>query len=183
MVIGICGKKRSGKDTIADYLVENNNFSRYSFADPLKKGVMEMFGFTNDQMWGSREDKETIDPRWGISPRQALQVVGTELLQFEFGKHLTKFQEKIGRQIWVKKFEYWYQENNVNVVIPDVRFVHEIETIKNLGGQIWKIDRDGVDTGDEHASENEWMDRAFDFVVNNNGTLTELYHNVNGKLK
>ena len=87
-IISICGIKRSGKDTIAEYLIKKNNFKRYSFADPIKQGLIKMFGFTEKQMWGDTEDKEAIDPRWGISPRKMMQIVGTELFQFDIHKHL-----------------------------------------------------------------------------------------------
>ena len=39
MIIGICGLIGSGKDTIADYLVEQHNFQKMSFADKLKDAV------------------------------------------------------------------------------------------------------------------------------------------------
>lgn len=43
MIIGVSGFKSSGKDTVANYLVEKYNFKRISFADPLKDMVAELF--------------------------------------------------------------------------------------------------------------------------------------------
>ena len=40
---------------------------------------MEMFGFTEDQVFG--DAKDVIDPVWGVTPRLVLQVLGTELMQ------------------------------------------------------------------------------------------------------
>jgi len=36
MIIGLGGKKGSGKDTLVNYLVENYNFEMYAFGDSLK---------------------------------------------------------------------------------------------------------------------------------------------------
>ncbi len=42
MIIGIFGKKGHGKDTIADYLVDNYNFHKLSYAEPIKKICREI---------------------------------------------------------------------------------------------------------------------------------------------
>jgi len=49
MIIGITGKKRSGKDTVASCLVENYMFVKYSLADPIKEACKDIFGFSNNQ--------------------------------------------------------------------------------------------------------------------------------------
>ena len=71
VLIGIIGKKYSGKDTAADYLVTNHNFTKMAFADPVKKITKELFNFNNEQLYGNL--KETVDERWGISPREAFR--------------------------------------------------------------------------------------------------------------
>ena len=86
MIIGVLGKKRSGKDTTGDYLVANKNFVKYSFANPIKRGAMELFGFTEDQVFGDAKDE--IDPTWGITPRLVLQIMGTEVFQYDMPKYL-----------------------------------------------------------------------------------------------
>lgn len=43
-VIAISGWKHSGKDTCADYLIKNHNFTRIGFADPLKDMVAKEYG-------------------------------------------------------------------------------------------------------------------------------------------
>ena len=106
-IIGITGKKRSGKDTSGEHLIKNFGFTRYSFADPLKKGCMEMFGFNADQMWG--DTKEVIDERWGVTPREVLQIMGTNLLQFDIHNHTDNLKH-IGREIWVHRFKLWVEE-------------------------------------------------------------------------
>ena len=177
MLIGIIGKKRSGKDTSGDYLVKNRNFTKYSFANPLKRGAMEMFGFTEDQVFG--DAKDIIDPVWGVTPRLVLQVLGTELFQFDLQRHIPEFKT-IGRGFWVKRFKQWYANNkNLDVVICDVRFQHEADSILEMGGQVWKVQRPGLVFEDEHASEME-MDKiqGVTHIIQNDGTLDDLYNKI-----
>ena len=62
MIIGLCGKKRVGKDTFADYLVDNYNFDKYAFANPLKEACRIMFCFNDEQLYG--DQKEDFDSNW-----------------------------------------------------------------------------------------------------------------------
>lgn len=59
-VIGITGKARSGKDTVANLLIDNCGFIRYSFAAPIKDSIQEMFGW--DERHREGELKETKLP-------------------------------------------------------------------------------------------------------------------------
>ena len=43
MIIGFLGKKGIGKDTSAKLLIEEYNFTRYAFGDPVKDVVKTMF--------------------------------------------------------------------------------------------------------------------------------------------
>ena len=36
-LIGLLGRKRVGKDTVADYLINNYNFTKHAFANPIKE--------------------------------------------------------------------------------------------------------------------------------------------------
>lgn len=181
---GITGKKRSGKDTVAELLINKYNFQRYSFADPIKKAAMEMFGFSHEQMWGSAEEKETVDSRWNISPRRMLQLLGTELFQYDIHKYLNEGEFNVGRAVWVYRFKLWFEEEkekhikenkDFKIVISDVRFIHEVEAIRNLGGQILEVSRPSISSVDTHASENELDSIIPDFKFMNNGTIDDLY--------
>ena len=76
-VIGIAGRKYNGKDTIGDYLVKNYGYKKIAYADPIKEICKEMFGFNNEQLYGSL--KESNDGFWNVSPRKLMQFIGTEL--------------------------------------------------------------------------------------------------------
>lgn len=103
MIILVTGLKRSGKDTLADYLVDNRDFGKYSFADPIREICKVAFDWT-DEDFTDREKKEMVDPDYGISPRQAMQWIGTEAFQYLIGEKFPLFESKVGRGIWTRKF-------------------------------------------------------------------------------
>ena len=49
-VFSIIGKKRSGKDTIADYICQKKGCKKYALAKPLKDLVCNIFGITMEQL-------------------------------------------------------------------------------------------------------------------------------------
>ena len=185
MIIGFMGKKQCGKDTAAKFLINNYTFQRYAFGDPVKKICKIMFGFDDEQLYGSK--KENIDHDWNISPRQAFQVVGTEFAQFGIYKYLPELTEKIPhRELWVMSFKKWYwnklkDDKNLKVVISDVRFSHEVNAIKELGGIIVKINKENIPL-DNHTSEIE-MDNIsknrIDYDICNNEGIPEFYTKIN----
>ena len=174
------GLKRSGKDTIANLLIDKYGFIRYSFADPLKKATKEIFGFNDEQLWG--EEKEKIDDNWGISAREVLQILGTEILQYDIHKHTDKLSH-IGRNNWVHRFKIWYNDEikknpNLLVVVPDVRFQHEVNIIKSMGGTVWKVVRPSLNNVDLHPSETEMESIIPDLTIINDSTIENLYKKI-----
>ena len=90
-LIGIVGNAGHGKDTVADYLVNNYNFKKLSFATPLKQVCAIVFGLTDKEM---NHEKETPMARWfGLTPRKIFQFVGTDL----FRNKLQYLDVQIGR--------------------------------------------------------------------------------------
>ena len=175
MIIGVTGKKQSGKDTIGNFLIRHKGFHTYKFAEAIKSAVADIFLW--DDRYINGELKEVIDPRWGISPRQAQQVVGTELFRECLPETLRGFRDIIGNNIWVKRFQYWYETlpTDTNVVITDVRFLNEAEAIREMGGVILKVHRKNTDyIEDSHVSEIEMCHIAPHFNVVNNGNTLEL---------
>lgn len=184
VLIGIMGKKGSGKDTVSDYLVENYQFHKLAFAVPIKQVAQIMFDFTEQQLNG--EFKETIDKRWGISPREVFQKLGTEFGQFDLPKYFPTLGEKVNRNFWVErlKIEYGKLPNNSNVIVSDVRFNHEIEEIKKMGGTIIYIERNDRiwEKQDSHISEKEMetIDISLvDIRIDNNNCKQQLFDNIN----
>ena len=48
--VGLLGNKGCGKDTLADYLVKEKQFIKYSFADPGKEIAKIMFNLNEEQL-------------------------------------------------------------------------------------------------------------------------------------
>jgi hypothetical protein len=181
VLIGLLGKKRSGKDTVADHLVLNKDFIKKSFADPLKDVIKILFGFNEEQLYGHL--KEAIDDNWNVTPRETMQFIGTDIVRNQFHKLIPD----IGNDFWLKHFELWYQNNkHQNIVIADVRFQNEVDLILSLGGTIIKLERNDSNLHlniDDHISEIE-IDNIVNHstIINNNGTINDLYNKINNLL-
>jgi len=177
VLLGIMGPIGSGKSTVANHLVKKHGFVEKSFAEPLKKACQELFLFTNDQMFGTQDQKMTPDERWfGCSPRTALQFVGTELLR----DNLNTIMPGLGKNIFTHHFTIWYlneiaKNPDIKVVVSDVRFQNEVNVIHSLGGSVIKITRD-MTTTSTHASEVDMQSiMNFDHQVLNTSSLDNLY--------
>ncbi len=174
-LIGITGLKRSGKDTLGSNFVEKYGYKRLAFADALKDGCKEIFGFTDDQLYGDK--KETIDEYWGVTPRTVLQYVGTDLFRDQLGLIIPK----IGKNIWLKVVEKkildeWKNNPATRFVITDVRFSNECQMVKELGGIVIRVKRDSVNNStDCHSSELEIEKLDVTVEIPNNDTKDELF--------
>ena len=183
-ILGICGKKRSGKDTAGEYLIQKYGYVRYAFGDPVKDVCRVMFKFTEEQLYGDK--KEVLDPRWGITPREAFQKIGTDFGQHFLHKIIPDLTGEVRmRRFWTKHFELWLDEQmktnpEIKVVITDVRFKHEVKLIKQLGGVVLKIERD-TKVNDSHISETEVENIGANTVIENNGTLDDLYQKLDAE--
>lgn len=197
MLLLVLGKKGSGKDTFSDYIIEKHGFIKYSFADPLKKGLQHFFNLSDQQLYDPKL-KEVIDPRWGVSPRQLFQVIGTDFFQYSLKQFLPNIKTSSidTRTHWVILFKQWYEKlleenkkekekenEKINVIIADGRFLHEIEEIRKMGGKIIKVIRPVLDNNkDIHKSEME-MDEIpneyIDNIIYNNGSVDEFYNKIN----
>jgi hypothetical protein len=199
MIIGVCGFIGSGKDTIADYLVNVHGFRRESFANTLKDAVAAVFGWDRVMLEGrtkeAREWREQVDPWWSerlgmsnLTPRWVLQYWGTEVCRRGFHD-----------DIWIASVENKLRRSKDNIVISDCRFPNEILSIKQAGGSIIRVDRGiqphwydvavqankGVESASNwlkeekiHASETAWVGTKFDYVLDNNSTLDSLFKQV-----
>ena len=154
-IIGFMGKKRSGKDTAGDYLVKYHGYKKYAFASSLKEICKSVFSFTDEQLNG--DEKEVIDDYWGLSPRQALQYVGTDL----FRNQISSLIPNMGNDIWVNVLERKLKEETSNIVITDIRFENERAMVKRLGGIIVKIH-----SGDIWVADDVKMDYASHDYIN-----------------
>lgn len=177
LLVGITGHMGSGKTTVAKYLINQQNFVEKSFADPLKAACKALFLFSDEQVFGTQEQKATPDPRWfGCSPRTALQFVGTELLR----NNLDQIMPGLGQAVFVHHFKLWFESQSDNVVLHDVRFLNEAKALKDLGGIVIRIRRSSSDCIQHtHQSEIEIDQIEADYYVDNESGLDELFDRIN----
>ena len=205
MIIGVCGFIGSGKDTIADYLVNIHQFRRESFANSLKDAIAHVFSWDRDMLEGrtrqSREWREQADPWWSnrlgmeITPRWILQYWGTEVCRKGFHDN-----------IWIASLENKLRNSKDDIVISDCRFPNEIKSIQNAGGIVirvvrglepewydaaisvnrgpngnstWAISKARLEKLQVHASESSWVGTKFNAVVDNNSTMDHLFLQIN----
>lgn len=175
MIIGLTGKKRSGKDTAAEYLIKEYKFIDYKFATPIKNMCKDIF--LQDEEWVNGAYKETVDERWGVSSRTLQQLIGTELFRQHLPDCSKEFSDTIGDNIWCTRFKYWYDvlEGSPDVVVTDVRFLNEVEMIRNMGGIIVKVNRDSLRSNDSHSSEMEMEKIVADYTIHNNTSIEDLW--------
>ena len=171
-LIGLGCTAQVGKDTAAEYWEKKypGIVKRVGFADKLKEVCMLLFGLSHEQCYGSKEIKEAIDPRYGISPRAIMQGVGEKM-------------REIYPNIWVDTVFYTtiptYLENGFDCfIVSDVRYPNEGDKVHKEGGTLVKVLRDegGVIHGAQHSSETAMKNYTnFDFIIDNNGTFEAYY--------
>lgn len=181
VLIGLMGTKGTGKTTGGLYLIDKYAFIERSFADCLKEACKLIFLLTDEQVYGTQEQKETPDNRWyNCTPRKILQFVGTEL----FRDKLDEIMPGLGKNIFTHHFKLWYNEKlkqnpNLCVVVPDVRFQNECDFIQSLGGIVIKIERSSVNSDDIHSSEVELKNiTSYNYLVDNSNTVDILYQKI-----
>lgn len=168
MIIALTGLKGSGKDTVADYIVTKYGYKKETFAEPLKNALKCLFGLNDNNLYENKESK--LDDWYGVTPRQLMQYVGTELLRDQMYKLIPELK----KNIFVKNLENKIKKGG-NFVISDLRMENEYELIKKYGGVVININR-GLISVDTHSTENTILD--YDYILNNLGTIENLYDNI-----
>ena len=179
MLIGLTGYAGTGKDTVADWLCANKQFVKLRFADTLKMVVATLFDWPQSSL-EDRTFKEHVDSRWGISPRQAMQWLGTEGLREGMPNTYQDMFNTVGRNFWVKRFLADAQTfTGYDIVVPDCRFQNEVDAIRDQGGIVYQVIRDSHEPqGEVHASERINQLQGVASYIDNNGSIDDLYHNL-----
>lgn len=214
MILGIGGEKRSGKDTVTNYLVKEYGYTKKAYADNLRQASAYAFeghiaktAFFDDEIkempfpngpiiatfgqlqrlmnfvikqnghtinfrqanemlmkWQNKRQFETI--------RDILQFVGTEILRDTI--HPDYHYKIVADYIKFSQLK--------KVSISDCRFKNERDRLReDFTGKIILVERPSLvkNASSGHASENSLGDRtAYDYVIINDGTLEDLYGEV-----
>ncbi len=164
MIIALCGLPRVGKDTFANFF--SSNTVQYAFATPIKQMICAAFGW--DMSIFESDEKEKIDPFWHISPRHAMEYLGTDIMRRDIQIRFPEFSHFIGERIWVKRFEKFYYENkNKTIILTDLRYTPEYEFLSNIDDvKIIRINRPNYNKLDK----SKWYDilkHEYNFEIDN----------------
>lgn len=184
IVIGISGKKQSGKDTLGEFLKNhinamsgsNSTACTFSFADKLKKSLcMDILGMTWEQCYGTNEQKDTwTDVKWDGLPQSVKLLYANEPGTFRSGYMTGRevmqvigtdiMRDCIDNMIWINAtMSDIYRSDCSVAIITDVRFIIEVDELLSRNNHIIRLSRDVYQ--DTHPSENELND--YDFTRKN----------------
>jgi hypothetical protein len=175
MIIGLGYQARSGKDTVASYLISKYGFVQESFAEPLKNICRDICGLSDKHLYGTW--KEMLIPEYQLTSRELLQKIGAAM-------------RTIHPDFWVlhmKRRIKDHMKNGVNlIVVSDVRHINEAKMIKSFGGIMIKTNRNNPDkiTNPNHISETQMKSYdKWDYQLDNNGTYEQLYEQIDKIMK
>ena len=168
-IYGLVGKKGSGKDTLSSFVRGfDPHFKVLHFADRLKEICAEVFG-VDPRYFHEPQLKEVpiptividnhieglslatgleIKPRGLVAetPRQLLQYVGTDYVR------------SICDSYWVDYIRgqiLRLDDKDKKVLVADARFKNEAQVIRDVGGKVVVLLREGQQSSDQHKSETE----------------------------
>lgn len=168
-LIGLAGKARTGKDTVADLIIEHQGGFRYSFADPIREMLIPLGIDLRMPEW--QKMKETEIPLIGKSPRYLMQTLGTE-----WGRNM------VCEDLWLRLAAHKLKYSDSTMVVADVRFENEAEWIRQNGGLLIHIFRDDAPSVRAHPSEAGVMVKKGDRTIHNDGSLLDLAAKVHALL-
>jgi uncharacterized membrane protein len=162
MLIGISGKKNSGKDKTFEYLHEIYPLAtNVKFAGRLKE-IVAVLADVNVSNCYAREEKETM---------RILHLGGRTLREIQQDIGMA-FRQMYGEDVWVN---IALRNRPKYAIVTDVRFPNEAAAIREAGGILIRVNRPMKREEKEHESETALDDYAqFDHVIENNGTLDDL---------
>lgn len=201
-LIGLNGRKLSGKDEAFKILRDNNpqlRFVRTSFADKMKLSGMRSLGydFGVDGDMGACvaaadyiKDHASVTVEYDsgtehkISGREFWQFYGTEGHRDVLGYDIWLDQVlplPEGNR-WADTMDEWlphlFPDTDV-VVETSARFENEARRVLDLGGEVWHIDADKrLGELDEHVSDARLPPEYITLTIPNNGTLEQFQHGV-----
>lgn len=171
--IALYGKKRSGKNTVAnairDYVVGHKmlwEVTEMSFAKPLRQILGILYGIPDEILFDDTKKDILLDITWeeiNINNGKSGRMMYRELLQ-AMGTDL--FREKWCSDIWALiPFRNIYPDNSL-ILITDARFENELRMSRKHQGINIHIVRPGHKQEDTHASENQDIpEELFDFTI------------------
>lgn len=194
-IIGLSGYARSGKDEAARVLVEEFGFVQVAFADKLREMLYQLNPIVDVQdveikMRSGDSVKTLMLDEFTPSTLRApihLQEVIDEYgwggyKETVYGDEIRRLLQRLGTEagrqtlwdtIWIDA-ALSNLPDDAKVVVSDARFFNEFDAVRDRGGVIWRIERNGVGPANDHASETAAAGYShFSLYLKNDGTLEE----------
>jgi len=187
--IAISGKANSGKNTTASIILEelslvDNKKIRHkimAFADPIKEIVLTMFpGAREEYLFGESSFRSEKIPgaknKMGepLTYRQALIDIGTMAREYNSSIWVDCFHKRVMELIH-KESEILPENLKTGmVIVTDLRFQEEMDYLKNNGYFLIKVNRKEHSIINDKSETEQESFSDFDFVIDNNGTLSDL---------
>lgn len=174
--IGLGGHLRSGKDTVADHLVQAHGFVKLGMSDALHEAMLALDPIVDVDHDLEIRYADVIEAFGYVQAkarypevRRLLQKLGTEVGRDMIGENT--WVDIIARKVDLLLKGGW------PVAVTGIRFPNELRMVRSLGGTAVWVDRPGLDSASPaaHASETSVDDSMFDRVLVNDGTLEHLY--------
>lgn len=163
-IIGLSGYARSGKDIVGQALVKRG-WLRISLGDQIRIALYAL----NPLVSESKRLVEVVDQYGWETAKTAFPEI-RELLQ-RMGAEVGR--DFMGENTWIDLTFRNIAEGS-KIVVTDCRWPNEAKKIKDLGGQMWRVERDGTKPANSHIGEVALDDFPFDMVFRNDGSISEL---------
>lgn len=190
MIIGLNGRMRSGKDTVAEIIAElHPTVQRIAFADKLKDSICALFGINREmlELLKLGDNKLVLDPDPTLGDDD-YDYLMDEFPQLTFRQFTQRFGTEAHREIfadtfWIDQVFSGLDHEGRIVVITDMRFPNELAAVSAHAGWLVKVKRDEAEIKtDNHASEQHIEDSRFHYLIENNGSLETLRESVGDML-
>jgi hypothetical protein len=172
-IIGIGGRKRSGKDEIAKVLRDEFGYIRMAFSDAIVDACHHVFRTPTREYRDTHPDAGRLRFRYvgGLSPARRIWQ--------EFGEGIRNLH---GHDHWIRILQQRIDDVegvDPKIVVTGVRYPNEAHWIIGLGGRLWRVERPGTDALDNHITEHALDGFSdWDAVIVNDGTLDKLLDRV-----
>lgn len=189
LIVGLAGPAQAGKDTVANYLAANAEFTKLAVADPLKEIASLYLSGDRANLVLALGGLITKHSRRGHKPRITTHKIIGEMESFPTDLDDSDppkprvFLQKLGdrlkdenKYIFANCLRDRLREIPGHVVITDVRYPSEAGVIKRQNGLLIRLDRKPKLNGlaQSHDSEHAWKSIEFDFTIDSNGDVGAL---------